>query len=113
VLTYNVRGLNAHSRDVTALIERHQPDVMVLTEHTCAREKKKGWFKERSEDTRLAACYTSEARQLGVIVAIKEHLAVLGRATSHTTHALDGAPVHVTLKLPHSAPPRKRCVRTR
>jgi hypothetical protein len=79
---------------------------MVLTEtHLRAREKKKGWFKETLRGyTTWAACYTSEARQPGVIVAIKEHLAVLGRATSHTTHALDGRLVHVTLKLPHSAP---------
>jgi hypothetical protein len=38
-LTYNVR-LNAHSRDV-ALTERHQPDVMVLTETHLRAEKKK------------------------------------------------------------------------
>jgi hypothetical protein len=50
----------------------------------------------------LAACYTSEARHSwGVIVAIRTP-AVLGRATSHTTHALDGRLVHVTLL--HSAP---------
>jgi hypothetical protein len=57
-----VRGLNAHSRDVTALIERHQPDVMVLTERTCAQGKKKGWFKETLRGyTTWAACYLGAA----------------------------------------------------
>ena len=65
VLTYNVRGLNAHSRDVSALIERHQPDVMVLTEtHLRTGEKKKGWFRGTLRGyTTWAACHTTEAQR--------------------------------------------------
>jgi hypothetical protein len=59
---------------------------------------------KRSEDTRPGRPAHSEARQPGVIVAIKEHLAVLGRATSHTTHALDGRLSACDPETPHSAP---------
>jgi exonuclease III len=90
---------------MSPLSSSDQPDVMVLTEtHLRAREKKKDGSRKRSEDTRPGRPATLRGPPAGVIVAIKEHLAVLGRATSHTTHALDGRLVHVTLKLPHSAP---------
>jgi hypothetical protein len=89
VLTYNER-LNAHSRDVTA--HRATPT---------RRDGAHGNTPAQGKRRRDGQGNAQRIHDLGGLLhfrgppagsdAIKEHLAVLGRATSHTTHALDDA----------------------
>jgi hypothetical protein len=60
---------------------------MVLTETHLRAGKEEGMGQETLRGYTTWAAYTSEARQPGSDCRDKEHLAVLGRATSHTTHA--------------------------
>ena len=106
IVSANVPGLWTHKADVTSLIHNHRPHIMVLVDVRLHKKQKNSkWVKTLLRGYKYwASTAQEEGRGVrGVIVAVNEHLAILGKI-----HALDcetdGRIQSIVLTLPHSSP---------
>jgi exonuclease III/ribonuclease HI len=92
---------------VQRLIEEHNPDVLILTETLLNnKQKQKGWVHlALGGYSHWAATHNVGNRGgRGVVIAIKKHLADLGRPIRRTDKDDMGRVLHITLNLPNSRP---------
>jgi hypothetical protein len=107
ILTHNVQSIQAAAVEIATLIHDHSPDIMVLTELRLKRKHKRAkWLTNAMQGYQYwVSTHTENAQATrGVLVAVKEHLAVLGRARATEGDTCHGRLMHVVLHLPHSVP---------
>ena len=106
VISANVPGLWTHKTDVTSLIHKHRPHILILVDVRLHKNQKNSkWVKTLLRGYKYWASTAQEDGRgvRGVIVAVKEHLAILGQVDA-LDYETDGRIQSIVLTLPYSRP---------
>ena len=106
-ITANTPSLYAHKPDASNLIRQYKPDIITFVDvRLCDKHRNTPWLHELFQGYKYWVNTSQEdgAGARGVLIAVKEHLAVLGKATRTTGDTCRGRILTITLTLPHSAP---------
>ena len=106
-ITANTPSLYAHKHDVENLLRKYKPDTITCVDiRLLDKHRNAPWLHEllRGYKFWVSTSQDDGLGARGVLIAVKEHLAVLGKAVRTTGDTCKGRILNVTLTLPHSLP---------